>query len=158
MPLSESVLVILPTYNERENLPRIVPKIFAALPSAHVLVVDDSSPDGTGAFADTLSRQDSRVHVMHRAEKAGLGCAYIAGFAWGLSRGYTILVQMDADLSHDPAVLPGLISRIARGRCCAGIALCSGRRPFDAGDSDEDPSAVWGIFMPVFFFTCPTGI
>jgi len=95
-------LVIVPTYNERENIERIVPAILAEVPQAHVLVVDDDSPDGTGALADGLAEADERVHVLHRAGKEGLGKAYVAGFQWGLERGYDRIHEMDADFSHPP--------------------------------------------------------
>jgi dolichol-phosphate mannosyltransferase len=108
-----SVLVIIPTYNERENLEPILERVLAAVPAAHVLVVDDASPDGTGKLADELAGADQRVHVLHRAAKAGLGAAYIAAFDWGLDAGYDVLVEMDADGSHDPAQLPRLLHALA---------------------------------------------
>ena len=101
--------VVLPTYNERENLPRIVPAILAASPVLDVLVVDDSSPDGTGPLADELSARDPRVRVLHRKRKEGLGRAYLAGFAQVLGAGYGRILEMDADFSHDPARLPALL-------------------------------------------------
>jgi dolichol-phosphate mannosyltransferase len=112
---SESLLVIIPTYNERENLEMIVGRLHAAVPHAHALVVDDGSPDGTGALADELAAADERVHVMHRTEKAGLGAAYIAGFRWALDRNYAVVVEMDADGSHAPEQLPSLLERIDSG-------------------------------------------
>jgi len=96
------VLVIVPTYNERENLPLILDRISAANPDVHVLVVDDNSPDGTGAYADERAAADERITVLHRTAKNGLGKAYIDGFGWGLERGYDVLVEMDADGSHAP--------------------------------------------------------
>jgi dolichol-phosphate mannosyltransferase len=102
--------VVLPTYNERENLPQIVPAILAASPAADVLVVDDNSPDGTGALADALAAHDRRVRVLHRPRKEGLGRAYLAGFAEALRSGYGRIVEMDADFSHDPARLPVLLA------------------------------------------------
>jgi len=101
--------VVLPTYNERENLPQIVPAILAAAPEVDVLVVDDDSPDGTGALADELAARDRRVRVLHRPHKEGLGRAYLAGFADALARGYGRILEMDADFSHDPARLPVLL-------------------------------------------------
>ena len=101
--------VVLPTYNERENVPQIVPAILAASAALDVLVVDDNSPDGTGALADEIARRDSRVHVLHRPRKEGLGRAYIAGFAEALRAGYGRIVEMDADFSHDPGRLPVLL-------------------------------------------------
>jgi dolichol-phosphate mannosyltransferase len=99
-------LVIIPTYNERENLPRIVPEVLARDPRLEVLVVDDASPDGTGAFADEMAAADARIHVLHRAGKLGLGTAYVAGFQYALAHGYVLAFEMDADFSHDPRHLP----------------------------------------------------
>jgi dolichol-phosphate mannosyltransferase len=109
----EPVLVVIPTYNERENLEPIVMRLHTALPKAHVLVVDDGSPDGTGEVADKLVAEDERMHVLHRAEKAGLGAAYVAGFEWGLERGYAVLVEMDADGSHSPEDLPRMLDALS---------------------------------------------
>jgi len=106
------VAVIIPTYNERDNLDSIVAKVRAAVPTADVLVVDDNSPDGTGDIADKLALADEHVHVLHRTRKAGLGAAYLAGFGWALDRGYDALVEMDADGSHDPAELPSLLAAL----------------------------------------------
>lgn len=102
-------LVVVPTYNELENLPRILDATRASLPSGHILVVDDGSPDGTGALADERAAADDHIHVMHRTAKAGLGRAYIAGFEWALDRDYTHVFEMDADFSHDPAMLPVML-------------------------------------------------
>jgi len=107
------VLVVIPTYQERENIESIVRRVGAAVPAAHVLVVDDGSPDGTGKIADELAEADERVHVLHRTAKNGLGAAYIAGFGWGLERGYDVLVEMDADGSHAPEQLPRLLGALA---------------------------------------------
>jgi dolichol-phosphate mannosyltransferase len=103
------ILVIIPTYNEHESLPLIVGRVRASVAEAHVLVADDNSPDGTGDIADTLSAQDSHIHVMHRMDKDGLGAAYLAGFAWALEQGYDVVVEMDADGSHQPEQLPRLL-------------------------------------------------
>ncbi|WP_018680857.1 polyprenol monophosphomannose synthase [Actinokineospora enzanensis] len=108
----EPVLVVIPTYNERENLEPIVTRLHAALPTAHVLVVDDGSPDGTGDLADKLAASDDRVNVLHRTEKAGLGAAYIAGFGWALERDYAVVVEMDADGSHAPEDLPRMLDAL----------------------------------------------
>lgn len=102
-------LVIIPTYNERENLELIVDRVIASTPETDVLVVDDGSPDGTGDIADRLAAQHDTVHVLHRSSKEGLGAAYQAGFAWGLDAGYGKLVEMDADGSHHPEDLPTLL-------------------------------------------------
>jgi len=109
------VLVILPTYNERDSIPSLVEGIFAHSPSAHVVIVDDGSPDGTGDVADTLAGADKRTHVIHRPGKLGLGSAWAAGFRYGLTRSYEYFVQMDADLSHDPSDLPRLLARAQKG-------------------------------------------
>ena len=110
--MSGGVLVIIPTYNESESLPVVLERLRRAVPEAHVLVADDNSPDGTGALADALAAQDDHVHVLHRAGKEGLGKAYLAGFAWGLERGYDVIVEMDADGSHRPEELPRLLAQI----------------------------------------------
>src|SRR5713226_7378111 len=94
-------LIVTPTYNEKENLPRFVDAVRGALPSADVLVVDDNSPDGTGAIADSIAANDTHVRVMHRAGKLGLGTAYVEAFTRGIGEGYERFFEMDADLSHD---------------------------------------------------------
>jgi dolichol-phosphate mannosyltransferase len=108
--MSERALVVLPTYNERVNLPLIVPQVLEQDPRIEVLIVDDNSPDGTGHLADELAAANPRVHVMHREEKAGLGKAYLAGFRWALDRGYDFVFEMDADFSHDPKFLGQMLS------------------------------------------------
>ena len=105
-------IVVLPTYNEAENLPLIVPEILAQSPSVEVLVVDDNSPDGTGKLADALARESARVHVLHRPRKQGLGAAYRAGLAAALERGADYVIQMDADFSHPPDQIPTLLEEI----------------------------------------------
>lgn len=115
LPGEGLTLVIIPTYNEVENLPRVVEQTLAAGDGIHILVVDDASPDGTGKVADALAVESAgRVSVLHRAGKEGLGRAYLAGFRWGLDRGYSRLCEMDADLSHPPGMLPVLIEAIER--------------------------------------------
>jgi len=99
-------LVIIPTYDERENLALLASAIHEVVPEIHILVVDDNSPDGTGQLADDLARGDARVQVLHRAGKLGLGTAYIAGFRWALERDYALVFEMDADFSHQPKYLP----------------------------------------------------
>jgi dolichol-phosphate mannosyltransferase len=110
-----ATLVVIPTYNERENIAHVIDRLRDAQPDVAVLVVDDGSPDGTGAIADRIAADDERVHVLHRTEKAGLGAAYLAGFAWGLDRGFSVLVEMDADGSHRPEELGRLLERSAAG-------------------------------------------
>ncbi|MCW2810016.1 MAG: ppm1 [Friedmanniella sp.] len=107
------VLVIVPTYNEAENIAAIVGRVRAAVEDVHVLVADDNSPDGTGRLADELAAADDHVHVLHRAGKEGLGAAYLAGFRWGLDQGFDILVELDADGSHQPEQLPAVLSALA---------------------------------------------
>jgi glycosyltransferase involved in cell wall biosynthesis len=103
------VLVVVPTYDERENLSELLERLRTAVPDADVLVVDDNSPDGTGELADSLAATDPQLHVLHRPGKQGLGVAYLAGYGWGLARDYAAFVQMDADLSHLPEQVPDLL-------------------------------------------------
>jgi dolichol-phosphate mannosyltransferase len=107
--VAERLLVVIPTYNERVNLPLVVPAILQQDPRVEVLVVDDNSPDGTGQLADELAASTPRIHVLHRPAKAGLGKAYLAGFRWALERGYDLIFEMDADFSHDPKFLGDFI-------------------------------------------------
>ncbi len=122
-------LIVTPTYNERDNLEVLVAGVFEALPEAHILVVDDASPDGTGTLAEELAGRDARVHVLHRARKLGLGTAYLEGFAWGLARDYGYFFEIDADLSHDPKYLPGFVEALDRG-----ADLVIGSRNVPGGD------------------------
>ena len=108
----ESILVVIPTYDERDNLESIIRRLRAAVPTVEVLVVDDASPDGTGRLADSLAAEDTQLHVLHRPAKQGLGPAYLAGFGWGLERGYRAFVEMDADGSHAPEQLPQLLDAL----------------------------------------------
>jgi dolichol-phosphate mannosyltransferase len=134
-------LVIIPTFNERQNLPLILRRLEQACPDVHVLVVDDNSPDGTGQLADELALADpDRLHVMHRTAKDGLGAAYLAGFAWGLSRQYTTLVEMDADGSHAPEQLHLLLEAID-----AGADLVIGSRYVDGGKVQNWPWRRWAL-------------
>ncbi len=112
MTTTREALVCLPTYNERENLEPICGAILRAAPAVDILVIDDSSPDGTGEIADRLAAGEPRIHVLHRAGKEGLGKAYLAGFDWALSRGYRLVLEMDADFSHDPERLPALLAAV----------------------------------------------
>jgi dolichol-phosphate mannosyltransferase len=107
-----SVLVVIPTYNEADNVRGVVQRTLAAVPTAQVLVVDDDSPDGTGDIAEVLASRDVRVHVLHRSGKQGLGAAYLSGFRWALDRGFAVVVEMDADGSHQPEQLPRLLSAL----------------------------------------------
>jgi dolichol-phosphate mannosyltransferase len=105
-------LIIIPTYNEYENLPSLLDTLFSYAPESDVLVVDDNSPDGTGKLADQIHATDPRVHVLHRAGKLGLGTAYVAGFKYAIDHAYDVAFEMDADFSHDPQYLPGFLTAI----------------------------------------------
>jgi len=120
------VLVIVPTYNERENVESIIERTLGSVPDANVLIVDDGSPDGTGKIANELAATDTRIHVLHRTAKAGLGAAYIAGFGWGLERDYDVLVEMDADGSHAPEQLPLLLAALGGADLVLGSRWVSG--------------------------------
>jgi dolichol-phosphate mannosyltransferase len=138
---SQRVLVIIPTFNERENLPLIHRRLTDACPDVHVLIVDDGSPDGTGDLADELAASDGgRTHVMHRTAKDGLGAAYLAGFGWGLSRDYAVLVEMDADGSHAPEQLRRLLEAID-----AGADLVIGSRYVEGGAVRNWPKRRWAL-------------
>ncbi|SCL31483.1 dolichol-phosphate mannosyltransferase [Micromonospora rhizosphaerae] len=115
------VLVVIPTYNEADNVSRIVARVREAAPAVEILIADDNSPDGTGVIADALARTDPRVHVLHREGKQGLGTAYLAGFAWARQRGYDAVVEMDADGSHAPEDLPALLD----AACDADVVIGS---------------------------------
>ncbi|PKN58831.1 MAG: dolichyl-phosphate beta-D-mannosyltransferase [Deltaproteobacteria bacterium HGW-Deltaproteobacteria-14] len=126
-------LIIIPTYNELENLPELVKAIFAVAADVHLLVVDDGSPDGTGALADELAAADPRVHVLHRAGKLGLGTAYIAGFKWALERDYPLVFEMDADFSHQPRYIPEFIAAAADADVVLGCRYIKGGGTEDWG-------------------------
>lgn len=133
--MAERVLIVIPTYNERENLPSLTAAIHAVLPAAHLLVVDDASPDGTGALADELAASDARIRVIHRPGKLGLGTAYVEGFRFGLARDYDLFFEMDADFSHDPRYLSRMLERIA-----AGADVVLGSRYVPGGGTEN-----WGL-------------
>lgn len=118
--MSTRTVVCIPTYNERENLPIILRRLFEANPTVHALVIDDGSPDGTGALADDLATVDQRISVLHRSEKSGLGAAYRAGFAQAIADGATLIVEMDADGSHQPEQLPALLAAAERADLVIG--------------------------------------
>jgi len=124
--VTERVLVIVPTYNEAENVERILARLQASVPDAHALVVDDGSPDGTGELAERLADGDPRVHVLRRTAKTGLGTAYIAGFRWALDRGYDVVVEMDADGSHAPEQLPDLLAALGEADLVLGSRYVPG--------------------------------
>ncbi|MCS7090806.1 MAG: polyprenol monophosphomannose synthase [Verrucomicrobiota bacterium] len=121
-------LVIVPTYNERENLPRIAERLLALPVKVDLLVVDDNSPDGTGQVADALAAQHPEIHVLHRKEKAGLGRAYIAGFKWALARGYEYIFEMDGDFSHNPDDIPRFLEAAAEADLVLGSRYIGGIR------------------------------
>jgi len=129
--LGAGALIVIPTYNERPNLEALVAAVLRAAPAAHLLIVDDNSPDGTGLLAAALAVRDARVHVLHRPGKQGLGTAYLAGFGWGLACDFQRFVEMDADFSHDPGQLSRLLGALDEGAAVAvgsrsvpGGAIC----------------------------------
>ena len=124
-------LVIVPTYDECQNLPLLLTAIHEVLPEVHVLVVDDNSPDGTGQIADEVAARDARVYVLHRPGKQGLGTAYIQGFRWALARDYQFVFEMDADFSHQPKYLPELL------RVAADADLVLGCRYMPGGGTED---------------------
>jgi dolichol-phosphate mannosyltransferase len=128
-------LVCIPTYNEADNLEPITQAVLQAEPRVDILVVDDNSPDGTGKIADTLAAKEPRIRVLHREKKEGLGRAYLAAFRWALAEGYTYIIEMDADFSHDPRFLPGLLDAAE-----AGADLVLGSRYVTGGGTVN-----WGI-------------
>jgi dolichol-phosphate mannosyltransferase len=125
--LARKALVIVPTYNERENISRIVPAVLAQDPSIDVLIVDDGSPDGTGTIADGMAATDARIHVIHRAGKLGLGTAYIAGFKWALARDYGLVFEMDADFSHNPDRIPDFLQAAESADLVLGSRYLNGQ-------------------------------
>jgi len=134
---SQRVLVVMPTYQELENLEQIAVRLHGAVPDAHLLVVDDDSPDGTGQLADQLSAASGWLHVLHRTGKAGLGAAYVAGFGWALERGYDVVVEMDADGSHAPEQLRTLLDALTDADLVLGSRWVSGGRVVDWPRSRE---------------------
>ena len=128
-------LIVVPTYNERENVERVAAEFLAPVEGVELLFVDDASPDGTGALLDQIAARDERVHVLHRAGKLGLGTAYLDGFRWALARGYRLVIEMDADFSHDPRFLPRMVE-LAEG----GADLVVGSRYVEGGGTIN-----WGL-------------
>lgn len=143
----ERVLVIVPTYNEAENITSIVRRIRSAVPTADVLIVDDNSPDGTGQLADRLAGDDSHIHVLHRAGKEGLAKAYVAGFRWGLDHGYQALVEHDADGSHQPEYLPAMLAALADADMVKGSRWMKGGRVLNYSKSREALSRAANIWV-----------
>lgn len=153
-------LIIIPTYNERENIRPIAAAVFAESPDVDILFVDDNSPDGTGGIADEMAAADSRVKVMHRAEKNGLGRAYIAGFKWALERGYEFIFEMDADFSHNPADIPRMRVAIQDAGLVLGSRYIGGIRVINWPLSRLLLSRGAGIYVKLITgmpFTDPTG-
>jgi dolichol-phosphate mannosyltransferase len=125
---NQKALVIVPTYNERENLRPLAQRVLALARPVELLVVDDNSPDGTGALADELAREHPQIHVLHRTEKNGLGRAYCAGFAWALDRGFEFVLEMDGDFSHNPDDIPRFLEAAAAADLVLGSRYCNGIR------------------------------
>jgi dolichol-phosphate mannosyltransferase len=132
---SRRALIVVPTYNERENVERVATEFLAPVEGVELLFVDDASPDGTGELLDQIAARDPRVHVLHRAGKLGLGTAYLDGFRWALARGYRLVIEMDADFSHDPRFLPRMVE-LAEG----GADLVVGSRYVEGGGTIN-----WGL-------------
>ena len=126
-PHVRRALVIVPTYNERENVERLVREVLSKDPSIEMLVVDDASPDGTGQLVDRIAAAESRVHALHRAAKLGLGTAYLEGFRWAIERRYELILEMDADFSHDPQHLPEFLEAMNDADLVAGSRYLDGR-------------------------------
>ena len=125
-PSTQRVLVVIPTFDEKDNLESVLDRLHTAVPAAHALVVDDDSPDGTGVIADRLAATDPRVHVLHRVERSGLGGAYIAGFDWAKHHDYDVVVEMDADGSHRPEQLPSLLAALEHADLVLGSRWVQG--------------------------------
>jgi dolichol-phosphate mannosyltransferase len=143
------IVIVMPTYNERQNLESIAVRVRAALPAADLLVVDDNSPDGTGDLADKLAEADPHVQVMHRTDKAGLGKAYIAGFGWALERGYDVIVEMDADGSHQPEHLPTLVAAVDHADLSIGSRWIPGGRVVNWPKTREALSRAANIYTRI---------
>ncbi len=125
--MPDRTLVIVPTYNEKENLARLISAVLSQDPSIDMLIVDDGSPDGTGEIADTIAAENDRVHAIHRAAKLGLGTAYVAGFKWALARDYQFIFEMDADFSHSPDRLPEFLKAIQTADLVIGSRYQNGQ-------------------------------
>ena len=125
--MPERSLVIIPTYNERENITKIIPAVLAQDENLDVLIVDDGSPDGTGAIVDQVAAENPRVHALHRSGKLGLGTAYVAGFKWALDHDYEFIFEMDADFSHNPEVIPRFLAAIQNADLVLGSRYQNGQ-------------------------------
>lgn len=144
--IERSTLIIVPTYNERENIGSILAAIHTVVPHVHVLVVDDGSPDGTGAIVDEIAANDVRVHVLHRTGKLGLGTAYITGFKYALEKGYERVFEMDADFSHDPKYLPDMLAASEDADMVVGSRYVTGGGTKDWGLGRRILSRGGGIY------------
>jgi len=153
-------LIVIPTYNEKENIRGIAQAVLAACPQAHILFVDDNSPDGTGRMADEMGAADPRIHVLHRSGKQGLGRAYIAGFKWALERDYEFIFEMDADFSHNPADLPRLLDGAQGADLALGSRYVGGIRVINWPLSRlilSKGAAIYVRMITGMPFTDPTG-
>jgi dolichol-phosphate mannosyltransferase len=153
-------LIIVPTYNERENLPRIVEKLLSLPAKVDVLVVDDNSPDGTGKIADEFAAKNPQIHVLHRTEKNGLGRAYIAGFKWALEKNYEFIFEMDCDFSHDPDEIPNFVKAAQKADLVLGSRYTGGVRVLNWPLKRLLLSRCAGIYVWLITgmpFTDPTG-
>lgn len=153
-------LVIIPTYNERDNLPLLVERLLALPARVDLLVVDDNSPDGTGQIADQLAAAHPEVHVLHRQKKNGLGRAYCDGFAWALERDYEFIFEMDGDFSHNPADIPAFLAAAGSADLVLGSRYCNGIRVINWPLSRLMLSMFAGLYVRVITgmpFTDPTG-
>ncbi len=148
-PPIERVAVLIPTYNERDNLPGVVERVRASVPEADVIILDDNSPDGTGEVADALAAEDGHVHVLHREGKEGLGAAYLAGFGWALERGYDAMVEMDADGSHRPEHLPRMLEAADEADLVIGSRYVSGGRVVNWPANRKAISMVGNVYIKV---------
>lgn len=154
------VLVVIPTYNEKENVREIARAVLAVCPQADLLFVDDNSPDGTGRMADEIAAADARVHVLHRQDKQGLGRAYVAGFKWALERQYQFVFEMDADFSHNPADIPRLLAAAQSADLALGSRYVGGIRVINWPLSRlvlSKGAAVYVRIITGMPFTDPTG-
>lgn len=153
-------LIVIPTYNEKENIRGIAQAVLTACPQAHILFVDDNSPDGTGRMADEMGAADPRIHVLHRSGKQGLGRAYIAGFKWALERDYEFIFEMDADFSHNPADLPRLLDGAQGADLALGSRYVGGIRVINWPLSRlilSKGAAIYVRMITGMPFTDPTG-
>ncbi len=128
MTTNDKALIIIPTYDEKDNVGPISRAVFKVLPQSHILFVDDNSPDGTGLIIDKMAEQDAKIHVVHKQGKAGLGRAYITGFKWAIENGYDYVFEMDADFSHDPAELANFMKAIPNADLVLGSRYMHGIR------------------------------